>query len=618
MFILGTAGHVDHGKSALVRALTGIDPDRLREEKEREMTIDLGFAWLALPSGREVSIVDVPGHEHFVRNMLAGVGAIDVALLVVAANEGIMPQTREHLAILDLLRVSSGLVAITKRDLVDEELLELVTMEVRELIAGTSLAQASVVAVSAHSREGLPDLVREIDNVLDSASPKRDAGRPRMAIDRAFIMKGFGSVVTGSLIDGALSVGQEVEIVPAGIRARVRGLEMHKRRVEVATPGSRVGVNLAAVPAEELERGYVLATPGWLRPTRCLDVRLRLLPHLPRPLGHNATVSFYTGTSEVGARVRLLDSDRLEPGQWGWAQVICARPVVAVRGDLFICRTTADTIGGGEIVDPYARRHRRYRDHVLASLQALGQGDAAAVVLAVLETRQPVEQGRLPSLCQLSAREVEDAMAGLAAQGRVVSLGDRGPHSMTLSSEGWERLAGRVQQAVASYHRQHPLRQGMPRGELKGRLAPLGEAWGDAIRRLVQDGVLVEEGQAVRLPSHEVRLTPQQQERVDAFLASLAETPYSPPPADTLTPDLVAMLVQRGQVMDVGGGILFAAPVYEEMVRRITGHIAEHGKITVAEVRDLFGTSRKYALAVMEHLDSARITRRIGDERVLR
>ena len=268
MFVLGTAGHVDHGKSTLIHALTGIDPDRLREEKEREMTIDLGFAWLKLPSGREVSIVDVPGHERFIKNMLAGVGGIDLALLVIAADEGVMPQTREHLAILDLLRVERGIVVITKRDLVDEELLELVMMEAKDTIQGTTLAQAPVVAVSAIAGEGLSDLVATIDHLLDATPPKRDIGRPRLPIDRVFTISGFGTVVTGTLIDGQLSVGQEVEIVPHRLKSRLRGLQTHKTKVETAAPGSRVAANLSGVATTQLERGDVL-TSSWLVSSHC-------------------------------------------------------------------------------------------------------------------------------------------------------------------------------------------------------------------------------------------------------------------------------------------------------------------------------------------------------------
>jgi selenocysteine-specific elongation factor len=293
MFVIGTAGHVDHGKSVLIKALTGIDPDRLREEKERGMTIDLGFAWLKLPDGQEVGVVDVPGHERFVRNMLAGVGGIDLALLIVAADEGIMPQTREHLAILDLLDITKGIVVITKKDLVDDELLSLVKLEVEELIKPTSLAGSPVVAVSAAKGEGMAELVSVIDKVLTTTDPKKDVGKPRLMIDRSFTIAGSGTVVTGTLVDGSLETGQEVEILPSRLKARLRGLQTHKSHIDVASPGSRVAANLSGVATSQLERGYVLTKPGWLVPTTRLDVRLRMLSNIKHYLRHGATVVFF-------------------------------------------------------------------------------------------------------------------------------------------------------------------------------------------------------------------------------------------------------------------------------------------------------------------------------------
>ncbi len=400
MSCIGTAGHVDHGKSTLVTALTGIDPDRLAKEKARGMTIDLGFAWLTLPSGREASIVDVPGHESFIKNMLAGVGGIDVALLVVAADEGVMPQTSEHLAILDLLRVYSGVVALTKADLVDEEWLALVREEVAETLAPTTLAGAPIIACSAVSRQGLPELLAALDAALDAAPGRRDLARPRLPIDRVFTITGFGTVVTGTLQDGALRTGQEVEILPRGLRARVRGLQTHKRAVEMGAPGVRLAVNLAGVAKSDLARGDVLALPGQLRPTMALDVRLDVLAGAPRPVAHNAVLDLYLGASETPARVVLLEGDELQPGESGWAQLRLARPIVAAWGDRFILRVPSPslTIGGGVVVEPWARRHRRSDAAVLARLVTLSQGNPEEIVLAALQgTRRGSARARKSS-----------------------------------------------------------------------------------------------------------------------------------------------------------------------------------------------------------------------------
>src|SRR3954447_12483634 len=337
MYVIGTAGHVDHGKSTLVLALTGIDPDRLQEEKAREMTIDLGFAWLTLPSGREVSVVDVPGHERFIKNMLAGVGGLDAALLIIAADEGPMPQTEEHLDILHLLGITKGIVALTKRDLVDDEWLDLMQEEVRERLLGTRLEGAPIVPVSARTGQGLDDLRAELDRLLQDTPPRADRGRPRLPIDRAFTISGFGTVVTGTLTDGSLRVGQEVEVVPSdGLRGRIRGLQSHKHKVESIGPGNRVAVNITGVDVDDLSRGMVLANPGWLEPTNRLDIYLNLVSDALAPIEQNQLLDFFTGSAETPARITLRDADRLEPGQSGWAQLRLRDPIAVAKGDRYI------------------------------------------------------------------------------------------------------------------------------------------------------------------------------------------------------------------------------------------------------------------------------------------
>ena len=345
MYVVGTAGHVDHGKSTLVETLTGIDPDRLREEKERGLTIDLGFAWLKLPSGNEVSIIDVPGHERFVNNMLAGVGGIDLALLIVAADESVMPQTREHLAILDLLQIQRGMIVITKSDLVDEEIVELVGAEVEDVLEGTVLEGAPIMNVSAITGQGIPELVSAIDDMLQETQPKKDLGRPRLPIDRSFTITGFGTVVTGTLIDGDINVGQEVELILSGQRTRIRGIQTHKNKQDIAQPGTRVAANLIGVPHDNIYRGEVLTTSGWLRPTTAMDVHLRVIPGAPHALRHNMFLTVHTGSSEVIARLRLLDSDTAEPGATTWAQLKLDSPLAVVKGDYFVIRSNQTTLG---------------------------------------------------------------------------------------------------------------------------------------------------------------------------------------------------------------------------------------------------------------------------------
>ncbi|MFC2020850.1 selenocysteine-specific translation elongation factor [Chloroflexota bacterium] len=615
MFVLGTAGHIDHGKSVLVRALTGIEPDRLREEKERGMTIDLGFAWLNLPGGQELGIVDVPGHEKFIKNMLAGVGGIDLALLIVAANEGVMPQTREHMAILDLLGIEKGIVALTKKDLVDEEFLELVRMDVEELIAPSSLSQAPIMAVSAVTGEGLPELVATIDELLSTTESRKDIGKPRLPVDRVFTIAGSGTVVTGTLIDSSFSLGQEVEIVPPGLRSRIRGLQTHKARLDSVTPGSRVAVNLVGIATSRIKRGDVLTTPGWLLPTTMLSTRLRLLPHLRRPLPHNATISFHTGAAETMAKVRLLEGDKLEPGETAWVQIALSEPVALVKGDRFIIRSTMETLGGGKVVEPHAKRLRRFRPAAIESLTVKEKGTAEEVIITLLESGQPLALTALLSQADLPTGDARPVLDTLLEQGKVTGLG-QGEQRLLFTASGWEGLVKQVTAILQDYHRKYPIRLGMPKAELGSRLE-LGKYSPAVWQRLSDEGIVSEEGLAVRLSSFQIKLTQTQQDMIDAFVRSLAQNPYAPPGDRIPEPDLLNLLIEQGGVVKISDSVVFATPAYEEMVEKTTAHIKSNGKATLGEVRDLFQTSRKYVLALLEHMDEKKITRRIGDDRVL-
>jgi selenocysteine-specific elongation factor len=615
MFVIGTAGHVDHGKSVLIKALTGIDPDRLREEKERGMTIDLGFAWLKLPSGQEVGIVDVPGHERFVRNMLAGVGGIDLALLIVAADEGVMPQTREHLAILDLLDITTGIVVITKKDLVDDELLSLVKLEVEELIKGTSLAGSPVVAVSAAKGEGIADLVSVIDQILESAEPRKDVGKPRLMIDRSFTIAGSGTVVTGTLIDGSLEVGQEVEILPSRLKARLRGLQTHKTHIDVASPGSRVAANLGGVATSQVERGDVLTKPGWLVPTTRSDVRLRMLSNLKHPLRHGTAVGFFSGAAEVIAKVHLLEKEKMGSEDISWAQFTMARPVAVVKGDHFIIRSPMDTLGGGVIVDANAPRHRRFRPDVIQNLRVRAEGTVDDMVSAVLEANQPLGLEELALQCNLKSDEMLGVVNRLVGERKVVLAG-QGKQSLIFTKSGWEQLAKNAEVMVQSYHSKFPTRPGIPKSELGSKLRL--SATSPALQKFFEAGILVESGSAVHLPSHRVQVSRDQQEKISNFLGALRANPYSPPGDITLEPDLLNLLVEQQQVVKVSEGVIFTSDAYSEMVSKVTDYAKTKGKVTLAEVRDMLGTSRKYAQALLEYMDEKKITRRVGDERILR
>jgi selenocysteine-specific elongation factor len=565
----------------------------------------------------------VPGHEEFIKNMLAGVGGIDAALLVVAADEGVMPQTVEHLAILDLLEVRRGVVALTKVDLVeDEEWLELVAADVERLLQGTSLADSKILPLSAVTGQGIPSLIEELDSLLSERPLRRERGRPRLPIDRAFTLAGFGTVVTGTLIDGRFRVGQEVEILPQGLKSRIRGLQTHKERIEVAVPGSRVAINLVGVGKDQLQRGDVVTSPGWLEPTWLVDVRLRMLDSAPKPLRHNTSADFYSGAAQIPAKARVLGAEAIEPGEEGWVQLVLTRPTVVLAHDRFIIRQPSPslTVGGGTVIDPHPRRrHKRFRPQVVERLETLALGTPQEVLLTALE-EGPQEMGRLVQDSGLEREAVEEALERLLEGSRVLVLGASG--GLLVSSTWWEGFLARLVHLIEEYHSRYPLRLGMPREEVKSKLRFPSRLFNDLIGQAVKEGAVAEEGAALKLPSHEVRFTPGEEERVERLLSILSQEPFTTPSvADckaALGEEVLNALLEQGRLVQVSETTLFLASTYEVMVERVVEHLKKEGTITLAQVRDLFSTSRKYAQAFLEHSDAQGITRRVGDERVLR
>jgi selenocysteine-specific elongation factor len=614
--VVGTAGHVDHGKSTLIRALTGIDPDRLREERERGMTIDLGFAWLTLPGGADVGIVDVPGHQDFIRNMLAGVGGIDAVVLVVAADEGAMPQTREHLAILELLGIDRGVVALSKRDLVDDEWAALVRAEVRAALADTALADAPIVEVSATTRRGLDDLVAALESVLGAAPPRRDLGRPRLPIDRAFTMTGFGTVVTGTLVDGSFGVGDEIELVPGGLRGRIRGLQTHRRAIDVARPGSRVAANLTGIEKEAIDRGMVLVHPGTFAATSAIGVHLALLRDVSGPLEHDDTVRVHAGTAEAIARVSVLEGGPIAPGDRAWVQLRLATPIAVAVGDRLVIRrpSPSETLGGGSVADTSGERSRTRADAV-AALERRSAPSPAERLLASLDVpRTPAEAGERSGL-DGAARDA--AYAALVDSGRAVALADA-----AVSREAFDALATRVERTIAMTHRKAPLRPGASREEVRSALELAPKRYAALIARLVADGRVAERGTALAMPSHRPTLTPEQEAVWSAARAALAREPLQPPSATTLHRDhgidleLLVALAERGEVVRVGTDGVFLPDAVERFGDAIIDALAA-GPITVARARDLTGSSRKHVLPLLQFLDDHGLTRRVGDDRVL-
>ncbi len=620
MAVVGTAGHVDHGKSSLVKALTGIDPDRLKEEKVREMTIDLGFAWMTLPSGMEVSIIDVPGHEKFIRNMLAGAGGVDLALMVIAADEGPMPQTQEHLDILRFLNVSKMVVAITKVDLVDEDWLQLIREDVQELLNRTGYGTAPVVTVSSRTGYGLDRLIHTLDEMLKAVPPAPDVGRPRLPIDRAFTMVGFGTVVTGTLTGGALMVGQEVEIVPGEIRARIRGLQSHRRRVEVARPGTRVAVNLAGVEVGELRRGMVISIPGAVSATQKALARIVVSEACPVELTSGMELDFFSGTAESRVRLRFLDVPSAGPGANALVEVHIAQPVALQMGDKFILRRPSPslTVAGGSILSPRALGRLR-RSELVKRLHALQGSSLEAKVTSLLPPRGAILKEDLEQLLDAPREEVQRAVERLAAEDKVVKLGDdQAPWLMEAGV--WARLVDTMTDILRQYHRENPMRPGMSKEELRSRLKLDPKLAGAVVSLAQKHGVVVEQAGLVRLADHTIKLNPVQEEKLQRFVQALLATPFMPPsPGDfEVDRELLGVLRNSGEVIEVAEGIAFHRDALQEAVKIAMDAIDSKGSVTIADLRDLLGTTRKYALALLEYMDRVKLTVRVGDVRVRR
>ncbi|GAB4530367.1 MAG: selenocysteine-specific translation elongation factor [Anaerolineales bacterium] len=624
MHVIGTAGHVDHGKSTLVEALTGIHPDRLREERAREMSIVLGFAWFTLPDGSQVSIVDVPGHRDFIENMLAGVGGIDAALLVVAADEGVMPQTREHLAILDLLGVSHGLVALTKTDLIhDSGWLDLVESDLRDVLRGTILADTPIVRVSARRRTGLDALAHTLQDVLSQCSPRRDVGRPRLPVDRVFSMPGFGTVVTGTLSDGALHIGDEVVILPGELRARVRGLQTHKQHTDIALSGSRTAVNLTGVRREQIARGDVVCLPDTYLASRRLTVHARLLADAAHPLRHNTTLKLFLGAAEALVRVRVLGQDVLSPGESGWLQLEPDSPLVAERGDRFILRlpSPSETIGGGTVLEVQApHRYRRFDDVVLRRLQALTSGSPLDVLTQAVLQLEIADLSTLAQHSGMTSAEARQAVNLLLEQGLVCFLGE-GENPWIASASVWQRISAHARALLETFHRHYPLRAGMPSEEFRSRLR-LPDAWLAPVMRAFQtQGWLIESGPVVHLKDFVVRFSPQEENQVRTLLARFAQNPAAPPLwaecRQAVGDEVCNALLAQGVLVMVSPEIVFRAEDYHRLRQELIAYLQAHGEVRVAEMRDRWHTSRRYVLALLEHFDTIGLTRRVDDIRVL-
>jgi selenocysteine-specific elongation factor len=627
--VVGTAGHIDHGKTSLVKALTGTDTDRLPEEKARGITIDLGFAFLEEPDGLTIEIVDVPGHERFVKNMLAGVGGIDVAMLVIAADEGVMPQTREHLAICSLLHITTGLVALTKTDLVEPDWLELVRDDLATLARGTFLEGRPVVPVSSKTGAGIDELRAALRGLAATVPPRATDQLARLPIDRVFTIKGFGTVVTGTLMAGTLTVDDRVEVFPRAVQAKVRGLQTHGHPVERAAAGQRTAVNLQGLERAAVERGDVLGLAGTLVSSTLVDGTLELLADAPRPLKSRDRVRFHAGTSEIMARVLLLDRVELVPGERTFARVRLEAPLVALPGDRFVVRSYSPivTIGGGTLLDIDPPRVRRKGPTLLAHLQLLRDrgpeevveehvrhAGAAGVRLAALTARVPFGPGPTRSL-----------LAALQADGRVAAV-DR---EWFVHRDGLARLRGLVTGALEQYHRANPLRWGMSREELRGRAGAADErVFAHLLGALEAESIVASQRDKVRLASHEVRLSAEQQRIVDRLEQEYLAAEAAPPSAEEALGrigvagdeehELFQLLLEARKLVRVKESLFFHAKALDAIQDKLVTMLRARKEIGPADIKDLLGISRKYAIPLLEYFDGRRVTARVGERRVLR
>src|SRR5258706_5106949 len=630
MRVIGTAGHVDHGKSTLIAALTGTHPDRLKEEQAREMTIELGFGWMTLPNGEEVGIVDVPGHRDFIENMLSGIGGIDAVLLVIAADEGIMPQTKEHLAILDLLQIPTGLIVLTKTDLAsDSTWLELLETDIRGAVAGTILRDAPIVRVSAKNKTGLDLLIAALSKILEDKPTRHDLNRRRLPIDRVFTMSGFGAVVTGTLSDGHLSVGDDVEILPSGQKGRIRGLQTHKKKEERAIPGSRTAVNVSGVETDLIRRGEVLIHPDQYQATRRVDARFRLLKDTPGPLKHGTEVKFFVGASEAIATLRLLGIEELNPGEEGWIQLEFHEPLVTVRGDKYILRrpSPGETLGGGVIVDHQPkRRHKRFDEHVLKSWSSWAQGSPSDILLEAALALNIAAIKEVIAKSRLEISDAENALNELIRNGQFILL-EEGEEKITsdillICLPDWKNLRGRVENMLDSYHKQSPLRRGMSREELKSKLKLNARAFNAIIKKLAAENLLTDTVGVVSRVGHEIKFFESDLVKIQELMRRFEKNPYATPSIKECQVEVgeeaFNALAESGELVNSLQGVVFRKKVYDEMIEKTRNLIAQRGQATLSEIRDMLNTTRKYAQALLEHMDSISLTIRDGDFRKLR
>jgi len=630
--VLGTAGHIDHGKTTLIKALTGVDCDRLKEEKERGITIELGFTSMVLPSGLKISIVDVPGHEKFVRHMVAGATGIDLVVLIIAADEGIMPQTREHLDICKLLRVKKGLIALTKTDLVEKDWLDLVKEETREFVKGTFLEGAAIVPVSSTTGEGIPDLVSELDRLAQAVEERSSEGLFRLPIDRVFSMKGFGTVITGTIIAGKISVGDSVEVIPKGLEAKVRGIQAHGEAVESATAGLRVGVNLQGLEKAAIDRGNVIVRAQSLKPTSLLDVIFHLLPGAAKPFKNRTRVRVHVGTVEVLARAILLTQEEFQPGEEAYLQLRLEQPVTALPRDRFVIRSYSPvfTIGGGEVLDAFPPRHKRLSPQIKEEMTILEKGSEEEKIKLRLLKAGPgglswadlvMRSNQLPS-------KLKSLVDSLVSQGGILRFnGDRLRYLHPQIMADLKRFS---LDYLKEFHRKNPLQSGAMKEELKSKLPPQVDPrlFNHLLSILTEEKKIALEKETVRLFSHTISLKEEEKDLRKQIVLLFSRTKLQPPTVKETLAELgvserelkpvLQLLTKENLLVKVKEDLYFHRQALEELEGKVVKFLQQNKEMTPPQFKDISQVSRKFAIPLLEHFDGKKLTMRIGDKRVLR
>lgn len=631
-FVLGTAGHVDHGKTALIKALTGIDTDRLKEEKERGITIELGFASLLLPSGQTLGIVDVPGHEKFIKNMVSGVAGIDLVMMVIAADEGIMPQTKEHLHICSLLGISKGIVALTKIDLVEKDWLELVQSEISEFLRGSFLEGAPIVSVSALKEKGLNNLIEALEAAINNIPEKADSGIFRLPVDRVFTMKGFGTVVTGTLVSDRIKSGKDIQILPEEIATRIRGIQVHNQPVEEAWAGQRTAINLQGIEKSAIKRGDVLARPETIRPSQRLDVFVEFLSSNSKNLKNRTLVRLHTGTSEIIARVILLEKDEIAPGQKAFAQLVLTNKDVVVAGDRFVLRSYSPitTIGGGQIIDPLPAKHKRLNSKIIDELNLLQNGTLPEKISVILERAgfTGINLRGLAFRLGINAKKIREALENLFS-GKKAFLLDS-DDTTVISAYFAQQLEELITKNLTAYHKKNPLQEGISKEELKASLGHFisSKLFNMSMSSLNKKETIVSDKNNVRLSGHQVQLAGELDSLLQAIGKIYNEAGLTPPSLTDVVSkfkdqkakaqSIINLMLKEGDLIKINEELCFASEALEKLRGDYKALLIKDGQATPASFKDLTGLSRKYIIPLLEYFDMSKLTVRVADHRILR